>query len=487
MEYFDIVIVGAGLSGIGTAYHLQDKCPHKSYVILEAREALGGTWDLFRYPGVRSDSDMHTLGYTFKPWTAAKVIADGPSILEYVRETAVENGIDQKIRYGHRVTTAHWSTDEASWTVETELASGGTSQIRCNVLLMCSGYYSYESGYKPEFAGVERFQGQIVHPQEWPEDLDYKGKKVVVIGSGATAVTLVPAMADDTAHITMLQRSPTYMAVGPDEDAIANRLRRILPEKLAYKIVRWKNVNYQQLIYKKLRAEPEKMKEFLVSAVQNELVDGYDVDTHFTPFYKPWDQRLCLVPNSDLFEAINEGKASVVTDHIDTFTEKGICLKSGQELEADIIVTATGLNLLNLGGAELVVDGEPVDYAEKFTYKGMMCSNVPNLIVTFGYVNASWTLRSDLIAEFTCRTLKHMDKIGVRQVTPRLRKEDEGMKKRPFILDFSANYMQRAMPLLPKQGDREPWLNSQNYGQDKKMLRRGKLEDGVLIFDNPSQ
>ncbi|MCB0210936.1 MAG: NAD(P)/FAD-dependent oxidoreductase [Anaerolineae bacterium] len=483
--YYDIVIVGAGLSGIGTAYHLQDKCPDKSYVILEGRDAMGGTWDLFRYPGIRSDSDMYTLGYNFKPWRGVKAIADGPSILDYIRETAAENGIDEHIRYGHRVKKVAWSTTEAAWTVEAEhKGTGKMVRIRCNFLLVCAGYYSYEGGYSPQFKGSERFTGTIIHPQHWPEDLDYQGKKVIVIGSGATAMTLVPAMADDAAHVVMLQRSPTYVASVPAKDKVAHALRRLLPESMAYAIIRWKNINLQQISYKYSRAAPEKTKKALIKWVRQALGPGYDVDTHFSPDYNPWEQRLCFVPDSDLFEAIKSGRASVVTDHIDTLTETGICLKSGRELEADIIITATGLNLVVLGGVAVEVDGRPVDVSKRYTYKGLMYSDIPNLVSTFGYINASWTLRADLNAEYVCRLLKHMDKRGTRQCTPRLRTEASPMPTQPYIHNFSSGYMQRAINLFPKQGNREPWVNPQIYSRDKKMLRRDPLEDGVLVFDN---
>ena len=485
-EYFDVVIVGAGLSGIGAAYHLQDKCPGKSYVILEGRDAIGGTWDLFRYPGIRSDSDMHTLGYNFKPWLAKKAIADGPSILDYVKETAAENHIDQHIRYGHVVKSAAWSSSEAAWTIEAR--HKGTDEvvaIRCNMLLMCAGYYSYEQGYTPEFKGRDRFGGVIVHPQEWPQDLDYCGKEVVIIGSGATAMTLVPAMAEDVSHITMVQRSPTYVVSRPDEDKIANFLRKVLPNKLAYAITRWKNVRFQQLVYRRTRTDPEKIKRMLLDMVRKELGPDYDIEKHFTPHYNPWDQRLCLVPNSDLFHAIRSGKASVVTDLIDSFTDKGVLLKSGQELEADIIITATGLNLVLNGNTIFEVDGEAVEFRNTFSYKGMMYSDVPNLISTFGYINASWTLHADLIAEFSCRVISHMDETGNRQCVPRLRKDERNMQAQPWIAEFSSGYIQRMMHLFPKQGDREPWMNTQNYALDKKMVRHGPIDDGVLSFSNP--
>ena len=484
-EHHDVVIVGAGLSGIGAAVHLHRKCPGKRYVILEGRPSMGGTWDLFRYPGIRSDSDMHTLGYNFKPWRDAKAIADGPAILGYVKETAAENDVDRHIRYGLRATKASWSTDDAAWTVEAERAeTGETVRFTCNFLLMCAGYYSYKEGHTPEFEGQEHFRGTIIHPQQWPEDLDYRGKKVVVIGSGATAMTLVPAMAKDVGHIVMLQRSPTYVVSRPDKDVIANALRRILPEHWAYAITRWKNVALQQFLYSRTRTHPEQVKEKLLDMVRKELGPDYDVETHFTPRYNPWDQRLCLVPNSDLFEAIRSGKASVVTDQIERFTETGVALRSGQHLDADIVVTATGLNLVVLGEMQFAVDGEAVDFAQTWTYKGMMYSDVPNLVSTFGYINASWTLRADLTAEYVCRLINRMDELGVRQVTPRLRDSDLDMPARPWIDGFSSGYMQRMMHRFPRQGDREPWINPQNYSRDKKMIRSGTLEDGALIFDN---
>ena len=483
MNHFDVLIVGAGLSGIGAAYHLKEKCPGKTFAILEGRDAIGGTWDLFRYPGIRSDSDMHTLGYNFKPWKEEKSIADGPSIWNYVNETADENEIRQHIRFNHLVKDAKWSTDEARWTVEAE-NQGEFVQFTCNFLYMCSGYYNYEKGYTPEFEAIEDFKGTIVHPQFWPEDLDYTGKRVIVIGSGATAMTLVPAMAEDAASITMVQRSPTYVVSAPDKDKIANTLRKFLPAKLAYNITRFKNITLQGYMYNRTRVKPAKIKKLLLGMVRKELGDDYDVDTHFTPSYNPWDQRLCLVPNSDLFQAIRSGKATVVTDLIDRFTEKGLKLQSGEELEADIIVTATGLNLKLLGGMTVSVDNEAVDFPKTFSYKGMMYSDVPNLVQTFGYINASWTLRADLTAEYVCRLLNHMDKLGVSQCTPRLRDEDENMTARPWIDDFSAGYMQRLMHLFPKQGE-GPWRNTQNYALDKKVIRKAPLEDGALIFGNP--
>jgi monooxygenase len=486
-EHFDVLIVGAGLSGVGAGVQLRERCGTKSYAILEGRPSMGGTWDLFRYPGVRSDSDMHTLGYRFKPWRAAKAIADGPAILDYVKETAREYRVDRHIRYNHLVKKAAWSTKDAAWTVEAlRKDTGETVRLTCNFLCMCSGYYSYSRGHTPEFAGIERFKGRIVHPQFWSEDLDYKDKKVIVIGSGATAMTLVPAMAKDAGHITMLQRSPTYVISRPEKDAVANALRAILPASWAYAITRWKNVAWQQYIYRMTRTQPEKVKDMLLKAVHKELGPDYDVETHFTPRYNPWDQRLCLVPDSDLFVALRSGKASVVTDTIANFTETGIALSSGQHLDADIVVTATGLNLVVLGEMQFSVDGEPIDFAKTWTYKGMMYSDVPNLVSTFGYINASWTLRADLNSEFVCRLLAYMDKTGARQVTPRLRDTDRDMPASPWIKDFSSGYMSRMMDRLPRQGDREPWTNSQNYIRDKKMVRHGALEDGVLLFGNPA-
>ena len=483
-EYFDVVIVGAGLSGIGAACHLKRDCPGKRFIILEARDAMGGTWDLFRYPGIRSDSDMHTLGYDFKPWRESKAIADGPAILDYIHETAAEHDVDRHICYGHRLVKATWSSEDSCWTLEgREGESDRRFLVRCNMILMCSGYYRYDHGYTPDFKGRERFGGAIVHPQNWPQDLDYRGKKVVMIGSGATAVTLLPEMAKQASHVTMLQRSPTYVISWPDQDWIANFLRRILPAKLAYAITRWKNITLQQWMYRRSRTAPEKVKKQLLKWVRKELGNDYDVEKHFTPRYDPWDQRLCLVPNSDLFQAIRAGKASVVTDKIDTFTETGIMLQSGEELAAEIIVTATGLDLLVLGGVQIVVDGTPVDVSKTYTYKGIMFSDVPNLVSTFGYINASWTLRADLTAEYFCRLVNHMDAGGYARCTPCLRAEDGAMETRPWITDFSSGYVQRALHMMPMQGDHEPWINPQNYRTDKKMFREGDIADGALVFE----
>ncbi|MDR3499814.1 MAG: NAD(P)/FAD-dependent oxidoreductase [Parvibaculum sp.] len=483
VEHFDVLVVGAGISGIGAGYHLQANCPGKTYAILEGRETLGGTWDLFRYPGIRSDSDMYTLGYSFRPWTEAKAIADGPAILKYLRETAKDYGIDRKIRYGHHVKTAAWSTDKACWTVVAErVATGERVSFTCNFLFMCSGYYDYAGGYAPEFPGTDRFKGRIVHPQKWTEDIDYAGKRVVVIGSGATAVTLVPEMAKTATHVTMLQRSPTYVVSRPAEDGLANWLRRHLPAKLAYGITRWKNVLFGLYFYRLSRKKPEQVKKYILDQVSQVLGADY-VAKHFTPKYNPWDQRLCLVPNGDLFDAIKSGHASVVTDNIDTFTETGIRLKSGETLDADLVVTATGLSLQLLSGLQIAVDGKPVDLSKTMNYKGMMYSDVPNLASSFGYTNASWTLKCDLTCEYVCRLLNHMDKTGLRQCTPRL--IDPTITEEPW-LDFSSGYVQRAIDKFPKQGSKAPWKLYQNYALDIMTLKFGSIEDGAMEFSNPA-
>ena len=484
VQHFDVVIVGAGISGIGAGYHLQQDCPDRDYVILEGRDDLGGTWDLFRYPGVRSDSDMHTLGYSFKPWTEAKAIADGPSILTYVRETPVEFGIDQKMRFQHMVTDASWSSETSTWTVTAQVGAEGDKQTvayTCNYLFMCSGYYSYKGGYEPEFPGRTDFAGPIVHPQKWPEDLDYEGKRVVVIGSGATAMTLVPAMATTASHVTMLQRSPTYVVSRPAVDPIANGLRKVLPDSTAYGITRWQNATLGEFFYKQTRTKPDKMREKLIKLAKKELGDE-TVAEHFTPEYNPWDQRLCLIPDSDLYNSINNGDASVVTAEIDTFTASGILLTNGEHIDADIIVTATGLQLVTIGDMDFAVDGQPVDFSKTWTYKGIAYSDVPNMASSFGYINASWTLRADITCQWVCRLLNHMTESGMTQATPRLRPEDADMPERPFIDDFSAGYMARMMPLLPRQGDREPWINTQSHRADKKFIAKAPIVDGVMRF-----
>jgi cation diffusion facilitator CzcD-associated flavoprotein CzcO len=482
-EHFDVLIVGAGLSGVGAGVHLQAQAPDRSYVILEGRERMGGTWDLFRYPGIRSDSDMYTLGYAFKPWKEAKAIADGPSILRYIQETAREHGIDRHIRYRHKVKSAAWSSETATWTVEVE-RDGEPAQLTCNFLFLCGGYYRYEAGYTPEFPGRERFRGTVVHPQHWPEDLDYSGKRVVVIGSGATAVTLVPEMAKRAQHVVMLQRSPTYVVSRPAEDKFANWLRAKLPAKTAYSIIRWRNVLFGMYFFSVARKKPERVKERIVGMVREQLGPDYDVATHFTPKYNPWDQRLCLVPDADLFQAIRTGQASVVTDHIETFTESGIQLKSGENLDADIIVTATGLELQVLNGLKLSVDGRPIEPSKTLSYKGMMYEGVPNLASSFGYTNASWTLKCDLTCEYVCRLLNHMKATGMRQCTPR--NKDPSIEHQPW-LTFTSGYVTRAMERFPKQGDKKPWRLNQNYALDLLMLRYSPIEDGAMEFSNPAR
>ena len=476
-EHVDVLIVGAGLSGVGTACHLQAHCPGKSYAILEARDAIGGTWDLFRYPGIRSDSDMFTLGYNFRPWPDGKAIADGPAIRSYVRETAGDHGVDEKVRFHHKVIRAEWSTDEARWTVTAERTdTGETVELTCGFLFGATGYYRYDEGYLPHFDGTDRFRGEIVHPQHWPDDLDYKGKRVVVIGSGATAVTLVPAMAEHAEHVTMLQRSPSYVVTLPATDPIAEVLTRRLPAKVAYALVRWKNVLLTMLSFNLSRRYPHAMRKVIRRGVERRLPEGYDVDTHFNPRYNPWQQRMCLVPDSDLFEALSRGDASIATDGVETFTETGLKLTSGAELEADVIVTATGLNLLLLGGMELAVDGEDVDFAAKVAYKGMMLSGVPNLAIALGYTNASWTLKCDLVAEYVCRLLNHMDAHGYAIATPQA--PDPSLPIEPFI-DFNSGYVLRSIADLPKQGATPPWRLHQNYFRDIRMLRHGPVDDAM--------
>ncbi len=479
-EHVDVLIVGAGLAGIGAACHLQRRCPAKSFALLESRQSVGGTWDLFRYPGIRSDSDMYTLGYVFKPWRNARSIVDGPSIRRYIEETAVEHGVHEKIRFGHRAVRAEYDSKECRWTVQIEVAeTAETFSLTCSFLYMCTGYYSYDEGYTPRFEGQERFGGQIVHPQHWDESLDYAGKRVVVIGSGATAISLVPAMAERAAHVTMLQRSPSYVVSLPAEDPVARWLRRWLPARAVYPLVRWKNVLVTMLVFQLSRRRPAMMKRTVRQRLQALLPDGYDIDTHFTPRYDPWDQRLCLVPDGDLFEMLGKGRASIVTDHIDTFTETGIRVRSGQELQADVIVTATGLNMLPLGGIELAVDGREVALGETMSYKGMMLSGVPNMAFAVGYTNASWTLKCDLTCEYVCRLLAYMDAHGYAQCVAA--NSDPAVKPLPFI-DFSSGYVQRAIARFPKQGSKPPWRLYQNYALDVLSLRRGSLRDEAMRF-----
>ncbi|MFO1135419.1 MAG: NAD(P)/FAD-dependent oxidoreductase [Rhodoblastus sp.] len=480
-EHFDVLVVGAGLSGVGAGYWLQKLCPNKSYAIIEARARKGGTWDLFRYPGIRSDSDMFTLGYSFKPWTDPKAIADGPSILRYIDETAREYGVDQKIRYSQRMVSASWSSANARWTVDVETAAGRASYT-CGFLYMCSGYYRYDRGYLPDFPGMADYRGALVHPQAWPESLDYAGKRVVVIGSGATAMTLVPEMAKTAAHVTMVQRSPTYVVARPSNDAIADWLRARLPAKAAYHLVRWKNVLFGMYFYNLCKRRPDKVKAYLLKLVREQLPAGYDIERDFTPRYNPWDQRLCLITDGDLFEAIREGRASVATDSIERFTEKGLRLASGREIEADVVVAATGLQLQMLGGATLSVDGQTVEPGKTLNYKGMMFSDVPNMAATFGYTNASWTLKADLIGQYVCRILNLMDAKAKKIVVAH--NDDPNMPVERFV-DFSSGYFQRVIDQLPKQGARKPWKLYQNYAKDLLALRYGNVEDGVLRFSDP--
>jgi monooxygenase len=483
--HVDVLIVGAGLSGIGAAHHLQTAFPRRTYTILEARDAIGGTWDLFRYPGVRSDSDMHTLGYRFRPWTDAKAIADGPSILQYVRDTARDGDIERHIRFGHRVVRASWSTEDARWTVEAD-HNGEPVVVTASLLYLCSGYYHYDAGHTPDFPGISSFEGEVVHPQQWPEDLDYTDKKVVVIGSGATAVTLVPAMTDRAAHVTMLQRSPTYVMALPAEDPIANKLRRLLGPERAYFLTRWKNVLMSTFFYQLSRRRPAVAKSMIRKATMKLLPAGYDVDTHFKPRYQPWDQRLCLVPDGDLFKAIRKGKASVVTDEITSFTKTGLTLASGERLEADIVVTATGLRLLAFGGIELSVDGRAVELPKTMAYKGMMLSDVPNFVFTIGYTNASWTLKADLVAEYTIRLLRHMDANGYAEFRPM--NDDPSVTERP-LMDFQAGYVLRSIDKFPKAGSKAPWQLGMSYAHDVVSLRHGAIEDGAMKFKrrNPAR
>jgi monooxygenase len=439
---------------------------------------MGGTWDLFRYPGIRSDSDMHTLGYRFKPWRQPKAIADGPAILAYIKETAAEHDVDRHIRYRHRVTRATWSSDDDTWTLEATRGDGEMVRFRCRVLYMCAGYYSYRHGHTPEFAGREDFRGTIVHPQQWPGDLDYKGKRVVVIGSGATAMTLVPAMAKDVAHIVMLQRSPTYVISRPQRDRVALALSRWLPERVAHGAARWKNVLLGTAFYKFTRRFPERARRILVGGVEKAIGDTVDVNAHFNPTYKPWDQRLCLIPDGDLYDAIHSGKVSVVTDQIDRFTATGIRLRSGTELPADLVVTATGLSLKLLGGIALEIDGEPVEPAERVFYKGIMLSGVPNLAVAVGYTNASWTLKSELTGVYVCRLLQHMDRHGYVACAPRL---DGKIDEQP-LLDLQAGYIERARDKFPRQGTSLPWRLYQNYVLDRLLLGVAPVSDSALAF-----
>jgi monooxygenase len=478
-EFVDVVVVGAGISGISAAWHLQDRCPDKSYVILERREHLGGTWDLFKYPGIRSDSEMFTLGFRFKPWTSEKAIADGPSIMNYLKETVAEYGIDKHIRYSQKVVSADWSDEDNRWTVRIE-ADGEVREISCAFLLACSGYYNYDEGYTPEFAGRDDFEGTIIHPQHWPQDLDYAGKKIVIIGSGATAITLIPALANSGAgKVTMLQRSPTYIGTLPEIDPFTVRMNKALPEKPAYVVNRWKNIVFQSGQYQISRRFPNFMRKTLMTMAKRRLPEGYDVEKHFGPRYNPWDERLCLAPNGDLFRTIKKGKADVVTDTIERFTKTGIKLTSGQELEADIIVTATGLNLQLFGGAEILRNGQTVDLHDTMAYKGMMLTHMPNMAFTIGYTNASWTLKADLVSEFACRVLNYMDDNGFDRVEPQ--HPGNSVDERP-LMEFTPGYVLRALDYLPKAGHVSPWRLKQNYLLDLNLIRRGKVDDEELLF-----
>ncbi len=480
LPHYDVVVVGAGISGIGAGHHLQEKCPDKTFIIFEGRESFGGTWDLFRYPGIRSDSDMHTMGYRFKPWLDDKFIADGPSILNYLEETISENNLQEKIIYQHKVLSSSWSSTESKWTLEVDnLKSGIVDKYTCNFLLMCGGYYNYEGGYDPDFKNEDLFEGSIIHPQKWPEDLDYENKNVVIIGSGATAVTIVPAMADKVEHITMLQRSPTYFMSAPDKDMIGNFLKKIFPQRLAFFLTRWKNILLGNFFYNRCVKNPDKVKEMLINGVRDQLGEDFDIEKHFTPKYKPWDERLCFVPNADFFEAMKAGKASVVTDQIDEFTKTGIRLKSGEKLSADIIIKATGLNLQFLNGVDVTVDNSKVDISKKLTFKGKMFSNIPNLAVSFGYARASYTLGADLSSEFVCRLLNYMNKNGYDSCTP---VPSEGVESEGTMLNLSSGYVKRAVDRMPKQGSRAPWQGNQSYLADVAQVRWRSIKNEDLQF-----
>ncbi len=477
----DVLVVGAGISGIGAGYHLQKKCPETSFLILEGRENIGGTWDLFKYPGVRSDSDMYTLGYNFKPWKEQEAIADAPSILKYLNETVEEFNLKSKIRFGKYVKKARWSSDSNQWTVDIEdKKTGKFSQILCSFIFMCSGYYSYKEGYTPHFEGKENFKGDIIHPQKWDTSFDYSNKKIVVIGSGATAVTIVPEMAKTAKHVTMLQRSPTYVVAAPEKDNLANKLRKYLPLKFTYWLIRWRNILRQQYYFRLCKKYPKGVKNAIIREVKKKLGNDFDVKTHFTPKYNPWDQRMCLVPDGDLFEQINQGKASVVTDNIKNFTENGLLLKSGKELKADVIITATGLNLEMLSTVEFFIDNKSVDISKTVTYKGMMYSGIPNLASTFGYTNASWTLGADLTSEYVCRVINHMKRNNYDVVCP---KPNIGIEADPDYLNLTSGYIKRSLNIFPKQGKKAPWRNNQNYLIDIFQMKYGRIDDGEISFE----
>ncbi|UCH49580.1 MAG: NAD(P)/FAD-dependent oxidoreductase [Betaproteobacteria bacterium] len=484
-QHFDVLIVGAGISGIDAAYHLQKNCPGKSFVMLDTQKEFGGTWRTHKFPGIRSDSDLFTFGYKWKPWSGVP-IATAEEILKYLGDIIEERGLAQHIRYGHTVKTASWSSKDQRWTLEVETSDKKETQhFTCNFLWMCQGYYRHSEGYTPDFPGMDRFKGSIVHPQTWPEDLDYAGKRVVVIGSGATAATLIPAMAEDTAHITMLQRSPTYFFAKPKEDKLVSWLRKLhLPQKWVHAIARQNVLFQQKVVTRRSFEEPEKLKNLLLGAARQYLGDDFDIETHFTPGYRPWRQRLAVIPDGDLYKAIRAGKASVVTDHIETFTKDGILLKSGKTLQADIIVTATGFNLCVMGDIAFVVDGRQVDFAERWGHRGIMFSGVPNMAWVFGYLRTSWTMRADMVSAFVCKLLNHMQDKGASVVIPQLREKDKDMQPRPFVEaeNFNAGYLMRNMHIMPKQGDREPWIFSQDYYQEKRTIPNADLEDGTLIY-----
>jgi monooxygenase len=479
-EHVDVLIVGAGLSGIGMACHLSRECPDKSYLILERRPRMGGTWDLFRYPGIRSDSDMYTFGFNFRPWRDTQVLADGASIRTYVEQTAAEYGVEDHIRFGRQVTTASWSSAAGRWTVQAVDESSGTSEHLTATTLVCAtGYYNYDAGYRPDFPGEDRFRGQLVHPQHWPEDLDYAGKKVVIIGSGATAVTLLPAMAEDAAHVTMLQRSPTYIVSLPAVDKISANLARVLPAKLVYRLARGRNIAIQRAIYALARSRPNVVRNMVRKGAERQLAGTSDL-ANFTPKYDPWDQRLCVVPDGDLFHAVRSGAADIVTDRIKTFTETGIELESGAELEADIVITATGLDVQMLGGTSLEIDGEPLVLNQKVTYKGVLLEDVPNAAMIFGYTNASWTLKADIAAEYICRLLNHMSERGLTQFAVHASDADRGPNS--VLGSLNSGYVRRGNDRMPRQGTRGPWKVRNDYLRDAPLLRRAPIDDGVIEF-----
>jgi cation diffusion facilitator CzcD-associated flavoprotein CzcO len=479
-NHFDVIVIGAGISGIGAGYHLQTKCPEKSYAILEGRDTIGGTWDLFKYPGIRSDSDMYTLGFSFFPWKEKEAIADGPSILKYLDETSKKFNIDKKIKFNHYVKDASWCSEKSVWTLKVEDKNlMDTVTISCNFIFMCSGYYSYEKGYTPDFEGINEFNGKIMHPQKWDTSIDYSDKEVIVIGSGATAVTLVPEMAKYAKHVTMLQRSPTYVVSAPQQDPLAIFLQKYLPSKLSYFIVRWKNILRQQWYFRLCKKNPKRVKDFIINQVRKSLGHDYDVDKHFTPNYNPWDQRMCLVPNGDLFKSIRKKQTSVVTDTIDKFISTGIKLESGKTLAADLIVTATGLNLEICSNINLKVDGQDINLPDTVTYKGMMFSGVPNLVSTFGYTNASWTLGADLTSEYVCRLLNYMKKSSIKKCCP---EANSKIENNDDWLNLTSGYIKRSKDIFPKQGKRSPWTNNQNFLKDIFQIRYGKINDGEIKF-----